>query len=100
MAGRAFLSSLAVGSRFLCDRVCSGWYRDGERIAVVHGGRKDARESQMEAVKISGDDCDFFLLVAVSPLRAAHSRFRFFLSSFHWTRNRFPLRCTSVEVHL
>lgn len=55
--GRAFLSSLAVGSLFLCDRICFGW-----RLVSGRGtdsGRKDARESQMEAVKISGDECDF-----------------------------------------
>lgn len=79
--GRAFLSSLAVGSLFLCDRICFGW-----RLVSGRGtdsGRKDARESQMEAVKISGDECDFSGRgVAVTRRAFAVSLLFFFLFLF------------------
>lgn len=58
--GRAFLSSFQPrGWIALPMRSYLLWLPFGIGIAVVHGGRKDARESQMEAVKISGDEGDF-----------------------------------------
>lgn len=85
--GRAFLSSFQPrGWIALPTRSYLLWLPFGIGIAVVHGGRKDARESQMEAVKISGDEGDF----CWSRCRRyalcvrGFAPFFFFLSSFYY----------------
>ena len=85
--GRAFLSSFQPrGWIALPMRSYLLWLPFGIGIAVVHGGRKDARENQMEAVKISGDEGDF----CWSRCRRyalcvrGFAPFFFFLSSFYY----------------